>query len=40
MGGKREDYEFELDGMVIKVNELKIQERSGFLASSEMGCSI
>jgi DNA ligase (NAD+) len=27
---KRDDYDYELDGMVIKVNELKIQERSGF----------
>lgn len=29
---KRDDYEYEIDGMVVKVNSLELQERSGFTA--------
>lgn len=29
---KRDDYEYEIDGMVVKVNSLELQERSGYTA--------
>jgi len=29
---KRDDYEYEIDGMVVKVNSLELQERTGFTA--------
>ncbi len=29
---KRDDYEYEIDGMVVKVNDLELQERSGYTA--------